>query len=94
MSIKNVLLGMTVFAIVGAGGVAVDTVTATDASAATCWRQVTQSKGKYDSGCPKAQHFNRLKSGTLKWGNVVGGNRWSYEAACWTNIAQYGMVRA
>ena len=94
MSIKNVMLGVVVLAIVGAGGVAVDTAAATDASAATCWRQVTQSKGKNDSGCPKARHFNRLKNGTLKWGNVVGGNRWSYEAACWTNIAQYGMVRA
>jgi hypothetical protein len=30
----------------------------------------------------------------MKWGNVVGANKWSYEAACWTNIAQYGMARA
>jgi hypothetical protein len=27
------------------------------------------------------------------WGSVAGTNRWSYESACWVNIAQYGMVR-
>ena len=25
---------------------------------------------------------------------VVGGNQWSFQTACWANIAQYGMVRA
>ncbi|TDN41631.1 hypothetical protein EDF64_11728 [Curtobacterium flaccumfaciens] len=94
MSIKNVLLGATVLGTVVAGGIALDSATAPDANAASCWRQVTQSKGKNDSGCGRAQHFNRLKSGAMKWGNVVGGNQWSFQTACWANIAQYGMVRA
>ncbi|WIE58648.1 hypothetical protein DEI96_003225 [Curtobacterium sp. MCLR17_031] len=94
MSIKNVVLAAVVLGSVVGGGIAVDTVTAPEASAATCWRKVTQSTGFNESGCGRAQHFNRLRSGTMKWGNVVGGNKWSYQAACWTNIAQYGMTRA
>jgi hypothetical protein len=94
MSIRNVVLGAVVLGSVVGGGIAVDTVTAPEASAAACWRKVTQSMGFNESGCGRAQHFNRLKSGTMKRGIVVGANKWSYEAACWTNIAQYGMARA
>lgn len=94
MSIKNVMLSGVVLALVVSGGVALDAVTAPDARAAACWGQITQTKGKNYGGCGSAKHFNRLKSGTMKWGSVAGTNRWSYESACWANIAQYGMVRA
>jgi hypothetical protein len=62
MSIRNVVLGAVVLGSVVGGGIAVDTVTAPEASAAACWRKVTQSMGFNESGCGRAQHFNRLKS--------------------------------
>lgn len=94
MSIKNVMLGVAVLGVVVSGGVAVDTATAPEAKAAGCWGQVTVTQGKNYSGCGPAQHFNRFKKGTYAWGNVVGSNSWSRQAFCYTNVAQYGMVRA
>ncbi len=94
MSIKNVLLGATVLGTVVVGGVAVDTAAAPEAKATACWGQITASKGKNYTGCGRARHFNRLASGTMKWGSVASDHAWSYEQACWSNIAQYGMVRA
>jgi hypothetical protein len=93
--LKNIVLGAAVVGTVLTGGVAVDTVAAPEASAAgACWGQITQSQGKNYTGCGRAQHFNKLRSGAIKLGNVAGANSWSFEKACWVGIAQYGMIRA
>lgn len=93
--LKNMVLSAAIVGAVLAGGVAVDSAAAPDASAAgACWGQITQSKGKNYTGCGRAQHFNKLGNGAIKLGNVAGANTWSFEKACWAGIAQYGMIRA
>lgn len=94
MSIKNVMLGALVLGTVVSGGVVVDAATATEAKAAACWGQITLTKGKNYTGCGRAAHFNIIKNSTKKFGNTVGANAWSYEALCYANVTQYGMVRA
>lgn len=94
MLVHKLMLGALVLGSVITGGVAIDAASAPDASAAACWGQITQTKGKNYTGCGNAQHFNRLSNGKMFYGNRAGANAWSTEAACYTNIAQYGMVRA
>lgn len=93
MLVQKVILGALVLGSIVTGGVALDIASAPDANAA-CWGQITQTKGKNYTGCGTAQHFNRLSNGKMFYGNRAGANAWSTEAMCYTNIAQYGMVRA
>lgn len=92
--ITKFVLGAAIIGTVVSGGIALDAAVAPEASAAACWGQITQTKGKNYTGCGSARHFNILRNGTTKTGNKAGANTWSYETACWAGINQYGMVRA
>ncbi|NII40785.1 hypothetical protein E9228_001421 [Curtobacterium flaccumfaciens] len=94
MVITKVMLGLALVGTLMSAGVAVDAVTAPGAEAAACWGQITQSQGKNYTGCGSAQHFNVLRNGQIKLGNVARVNSWSRQKACWVGISKYGMVRA
>jgi hypothetical protein len=94
MVIKKLMLGLAVVGTLVSAGVAVGAANAPSAEAAACWGQITQSQGKNYTGCGNAQHFNVLRNGQIKLGNVARANSWSRQKACWVGISKYGMVRA
>lgn len=91
MSIKNVLLGVTVLGTVVAGGVALDSATAPDANAA-CYGSVTLMKGKNNSCSNGARHWNAIKNAPSKYGLWVSRGGTSKQTLCWANVVSYGMT--
>ncbi|MBF4605223.1 hypothetical protein [Curtobacterium sp. VKM Ac-2884] len=91
MSIKNVVLGAVVLGSVVGGGIAVDTATAPEASAA-CYGSVTLTKGKNNSCGNGARHWNAIKNASSKYGAWVGKGHISAQKLCWANVVSYGMT--
>jgi hypothetical protein len=91
---KKLLISTALVGIVVSGGIALDAASATEATAAACWGQITQTKGKNYTGCGRAAHFNIINNSKKKFGDAVGANTWSFEKLCYANVTQYGMVRA
>lgn len=91
MSIKNVVLGAVVLGSVVGGGVAVDTATAPEASAA-CYGSATWTKGKNNSCGNGARHWNAIRNAPSKYGKWVGRGAISQQTACWANAVSYGMT--
>lgn len=91
MSIKDVVLGAVVLGSVVGGGIAVDTVTAPEASAA-CYGSVTLMKGKNNSCGNGARHWNAIRNAPSKYGDWVGKGRVSSQKLCWANVVSYGMT--
>lgn len=93
----KMILGAVVVGTVVSGGVAVDSAMAmaTEANAAACCGQITQTKGKNYTGCGAARHFVAVGASLhIKTGNRATANKWSYEPVCWAGIRKYGMVRS
>ncbi|MCS6581603.1 MULTISPECIES: hypothetical protein [Curtobacterium] len=90
MSIKNVVLGAVVLGSVAGGGIAVDTVTAPEASAA-CYGSVSIWKGKNNS-CSSARQWDAIKNKDPRYGKWVTRGNWSQQTACWANVVSYGMT--
>jgi hypothetical protein len=91
MKIVNLLLGAALAGSVVCAGVALDTATAPNASAAACYGSVSMWKGKNNS-CSSARHWDAIKNSNAKYGAWVGRGKWSQQNACWANVVSYGMT--
>lgn len=91
MTIKSEVLGAAVLGMVVVGGLAVDTVTAPEATAA-CYGSVTVLKGKNISCTNGARHWNVIRNAGTKYGLWVGRGGWSKQPLCWANVVSHGMT--
>jgi hypothetical protein len=89
--ITKLVLGAAVVGAVLSGSLAVDTATAPEAKAGTCYGSVSLLKGKNNT-CSSARHWNAIRNAKSRYGDWVGRSRYSVQKACWANVVSYGMT--
>lgn len=90
MSVKKLVVGAAVVAVLAGGGIVADVASAPQAQAA-CYGSVSMWQGKNDS-CSSARHWDAIKNANAKYGPWVGKGSWSRQGACWANVVSYGMT--